>query len=167
MLVSHLKGCGCLWVTDEIWKLTFPHCLYHMEVVMHAHVLLACIIIIMQWTNHNFTEHRLRIEYQHTCQMYTNSPVRNNACCEEHSSLIEKNTPDIPMDLRKFIKHIGALKDGKKFWLKKSIEPYLYWQYRDSTSYRQEYNIWQCRGCCCTTSCFLHSGYGCHAAARW
>ena len=41
--------------------------------------------------------------------------------------LIEKNTPDIYTNgLRKFIKHIGALKDGKKFWLKKSIEPYLY-----------------------------------------
>ena len=24
-------GCGKLWVTDGVWKLAFPHCLYHVE----------------------------------------------------------------------------------------------------------------------------------------
>ncbi len=30
----HLTGCGTLWVTDGIWKVNFPHCMYRVEVAM-------------------------------------------------------------------------------------------------------------------------------------
>ena len=28
-------GCGSLWITDGIWKLTFPHCMYKCKVSIH------------------------------------------------------------------------------------------------------------------------------------
>lgn len=27
-----VKGCGRLWVTDGIWKVAFPHCMFRVEV---------------------------------------------------------------------------------------------------------------------------------------
>lgn len=32
MLIFFITGCGNLWVTDGIWKLSYPHCMYQMKV---------------------------------------------------------------------------------------------------------------------------------------
>ena len=35
--VLEFLGCGTLWVTDGIWKLTFPHCMHRVKQGMHDH----------------------------------------------------------------------------------------------------------------------------------
>ena len=27
-MILHTTGCGQLWITDGLWKLTFPHCMF-------------------------------------------------------------------------------------------------------------------------------------------
>ncbi|XP_064381941.1 uncharacterized protein LOC135330880 [Halichondria panicea] len=38
----------------------------------------------------------------------TNSPIRNKAFCEEHCLLLQNEAPDVPIDLRQFLKYCGA-----------------------------------------------------------
>ncbi len=41
-------GCGHLWVTDGIWKTTFPHCMFKMEVCwLHVHVYIRTFIYLI------------------------------------------------------------------------------------------------------------------------
>ena len=38
----------------------------------------------------------------------TNSPIHNKAFCEEHCLLLQNEAPDVPIDLRQFLKYCGA-----------------------------------------------------------
>ena len=37
MMCFFAVGCGTLWVTDGIWKLTFPHCMHRVKVPCLKH----------------------------------------------------------------------------------------------------------------------------------
>ncbi|XP_064393011.1 uncharacterized protein LOC135340449 isoform X3 [Halichondria panicea] len=78
------RGCGQLWVTDGIWKTVFPHCMFKVEQISDG------------------------IPALNLPDVCTNSPIRNKAFCEEHCLLLQNEAPDVPIDLRQFLKYCGA-----------------------------------------------------------
>lgn len=47
----------------------------------------------------------------------TDSPVRGKAFCQDHCDLLEKEAPDVPTDLREFLKFCGAKANGMSFYI--------------------------------------------------
>lgn len=82
-----MKGCGKLFVTDGIWKLNYPICLYKVPVEVNM----------------------MKVNVPDSCP---NEPLHGRPFCQLH---IEKlKSMGIPDDLVGFIKHFKGLATSEK-----------------------------------------------------
>ena len=106
---THSTGCGTLWVTDGIWKLTFPHCMHSVKVcyqVIKLKVDNALLISIHLYLQYLVKE----IPALSMPDVCTNQPAPGKAFCTEHSQLLQSQSPPIPTELRSFLKYCGIIK---------------------------------------------------------
>ena len=74
---SYCTGCGKLWITDGIWKLTFPHCMFPTTMKVD-----------------------LNVNFPSVCP---EEPQSGQAFCEKHCSIATRE--GIPTKLNLFLNH--------------------------------------------------------------
>jgi len=83
-----LVGCGTLFVTDGIWKLNYPICMYKVPVT---------------------SVDRIKVNMPDCCP---NQPLHGKPFCQEHVNKLRH--VGIPDDLLGFIKHFKELDTGER-----------------------------------------------------
>ena len=94
-------------MTDGIWRLNFPHCMYQVKVY---HIV---ILYYYMYVDAHFLQQHVNgmptLNFPDVC---TESSSHGKAFCISHCALLEEKAPGVPTELRDFLKYTGALKPG-------------------------------------------------------